>query len=67
MLDLRNNTPVHCLILDFMVYELTINPKLIALAAAGAAVLGLDLKEALLRPVVQPKPQNGEPETKPTR
>lgn len=43
-----------------MVYELTINPKLIALAAAGAAVLGLDLKEALLRPVVQPKPQNGE-------
>lgn len=37
-----------------MTYELQINPKLIALAAAGAALLGMTLDEALLRPVVKP-------------
>lgn len=35
-----------------MTYELKLNPKTIALAAAGAAVLGMPLDAALLRPVV---------------
>lgn len=37
-----------------MTYELKINPKLLALAAVGAAMLGLKIDDALLRPVVQP-------------
>lgn len=35
-----------------MTYEIMLSPKTIALAAAGAAVLGMPLDAALLRPVV---------------
>ena len=37
-----------------MNYTLNLDPKIIALAAAGAATLGLTLDAALLRPVVKP-------------
>ena len=36
-----------------MNYEIQINPKIVALAAAGAATLGMTLNEALMRPVVK--------------
>lgn len=35
-----------------MTYEVKLNPKTIALAAAGAALLGMPLDAALLRPIV---------------
>lgn len=38
-----------------MNYEIHIDPKIVALAAAGAATLGLSLDEALLRPIVARK------------
>lgn len=37
-----------------MTYELKTNPKMLALATVGAAVLGMPLDDALLRPVVVP-------------
>lgn len=37
-----------------MIYELQINPKLLALATVGATMLGMTLNEALLRPIVKP-------------
>lgn len=37
-----------------MIYELQINPKLLALATVGATLLGMKLDDALLRPIVKP-------------
>lgn len=36
-----------------MNYEIHLDPKIVALAAAGAATLGMTLDAALLRPVVK--------------
>ena len=40
-----------------MNYEINLNPKIVALAAAGAATLGMTLNEALMRPIVVRKEQ----------
>lgn len=42
-----------------MTIEVKLSPKTIALAAAGAAVLGMPLDAALLRPVVVPQTPSG--------
>lgn len=44
-----------------MIYELQINPKLLALATVGATMLGMPLNEALLRPIVKPAGESQEP------
>lgn len=43
-----------------MTYELQINPKLLALATVGAALLGMKLDDALLRPIVKPATEKNE-------
>jgi hypothetical protein len=35
-------------------YKIKVNDKLVALAAAGAAQMGLTLDAALLRPIINP-------------
>ena len=35
-------------------YKIRVNEKLVALAAAGAAQMGLTLDAALLRPIINP-------------
>lgn len=50
-----------------MHYEIHLDPKIVALAAAGAATLGLPLNEALLRPVVKRKEQAARPAGSPAR
>lgn len=42
-----------------MTYELKTNPKLVALAAVGAEVLGVNLNDELKRPIVVERPAAG--------
>lgn len=44
-----------------MTYELKVNPKLVALAAVGAEVVGVDLQAELKKPIVVDKPAQGAP------
>lgn len=50
-----------------MIYELQINPKLLALATVGATMLGMTLNEALLRPIVKPAGEKVKPAGKEER
>ena len=44
-----------------MTYELKVNPKLVALAAVGAEVVGVDMTEELKKPIVVDRPAQGAP------
>ena len=46
-----------------MNYEIHLDPKIVALAAAGAATLGMTLNEALMRPIVTRKAARGNTST----
>lgn len=47
-----------------MTYELKVNPKLVALAAVGAEVVGVDMTEELKKPIVVDRPAQGAPAAK---
>lgn len=44
-----------------MTYELKVNPKLVALAAVGAEVVGVDMTEELKKPIVVDRPAPAAP------